>query len=244
MDTAGTISTKNPPAAAADSKETEHRERQDRELKAGLHPLKVLPFFLYSQLASPSTFSASLPNLYLFEMYTFVLWYTRKTPGVRTLTSYEDSIKKIAEFSSVEAFWVCYCHLVRPASLPSSTDLHLFKEGIRPLWEDSANCNGGKWIIRFKKAISGRFWEDLVLALVGDQLEHGDNICGAVLSIRHNEDLVSVWNRDASDQQVVMALRDAIKKHLKLPHSYVMEYKPHDASLRDNSSYRNTWLRG
>ncbi|CAM8924680.1 unnamed protein product [Rhodiola kirilowii] len=216
MDTAGTISTKNPPAAAADSKETEHRERQDRELKAGLHPLK----------------------------YTFVLWYTRKTPGVRTLTSYEDSIKKIAEFSSVEAFWVCYCHLVRPASLPSSTDLHLFKEGIRPLWEDSANCNGGKWIIRFKKAISGRFWEDLVLALVGDQLEHGDNICGAVLSIRHNEDLVSVWNRDASDQQVVMALRDAIKKHLKLPHSYVMEYKPHDASLRDNSSYRNTWLRG
>lgn len=44
--------------------------------------------------------------------------------------------------------------------------------------------------------------------------------------------------------QAVMALRDAIKRHLKLPHSYVMEYKPHDASLRDNSSYRNTWLRG
>lgn len=41
-----------------------------------------------------------------------------------------------------------------------------------------------------------------------------------------------------------MALRDSIKRHLKLPHSYVMEYKPHDASLRDNSSYRNTWLRG
>lgn len=108
---------------------------------------------------------------------------------------------------------------------------------------------------------------------MGDQLEHGDNICGAVFSIRHNEDLVSVWNRDASDQrvsiylskdnicdmlkssnfnfnllfpfcQVVIALGDAIKRHLKLPHSYVMEYKPHDASLRDNSSYRNTWLRG
>lgn len=44
--------------------------------------------------------------------------------------------------------------------------------------------------------------------------------------------------------QAVMALRDSIKRHLKLPHSYVMEYKPHDASLRDNSSYRNTWLRG
>jgi translation initiation factor 4E len=41
-----------------------------------------------------------------------------------------------------------------------------------------------------------------------------------------------------------MALRDSIKRHLKLPHGYVMEYKPHDASLKDNSSYRNTWLRG
>ena len=45
-------------------------------------------------------------------------------------------------------------------------------------------------------------------------------------------------------KQAVMGLRDSIKRHLKLPHAYVMEYKPHDASLRDNSSYRNTWLRG
>lgn len=30
------------------------------------------------------------------------------------------------------------------------------------VFQDSANCHGGKWIIRFKKAVSGRFWEDLV----------------------------------------------------------------------------------
>ncbi|KAB2630523.1 eukaryotic translation initiation factor NCBP-like [Pyrus ussuriensis x Pyrus communis] len=83
-----------------------------------------------------------------------------------------------------------------------------------------------------------------VLALVGDQLDYGENICGAVLSIRFNEDILSVWNRNASDDHAVLALRDAIKWNLKLPHSYLMEYKPHDASLRDDSSYRNTWLRG
>uniref|UniRef100_A0A803MN63 mRNA cap-binding protein n=1 Tax=Chenopodium quinoa TaxID=63459 RepID=A0A803MN63_CHEQI len=211
--------------------EAEDRERQARDLKAGLHPLR----------------------------HKFVFWYTRRAPGVRTQTPYEESIKRLVDFSTVEGFWVCYCHFARPSTLPSPTDLHLFKDGIRPLWElvlsflltivvilykDSANCNGGKWIIRFKKAVSGRFWEDLVLALVGDQLDYGDNICGAVLSIRFSEDILSVWNRNASDHQAVMGLRDAIKRHLKLPHSYVMEYKPHDASLRDNSSYRNTWLRG
>lgn len=41
-----------------------------------------------------------------------------------------------------------------------------------------------------------------VLALVGDQLDYGENICGAVLSIRFNEDIVSIWNRNASDHQV------------------------------------------
>ncbi|CAK8566829.1 unnamed protein product [Lathyrus sativus] len=194
-------------------KETE--ERQARELKAGLHPLKR----------------------------KFVFWYARRVPGIRN-QSYEDNTKKIVEFNTVEGLCVCYCHISRPASLPSPTDLHLFKEGIRPLWEDSANCNDGKWIIQFKKAVSGCFWEDLVLALVGDQLDYGDNICGAVLSIRFNKDVVSVWNHNASDNQAVMALRDSIKRHLKLPHSYVMEYKSHDTSLRDNSSYRNTWSRG
>ncbi|KAF8069833.1 hypothetical protein N665_1131s0031 [Sinapis alba] len=191
-------------------------ERSSRELKDGLHPLS----------------------------YKFAIWYTRRTPGVRSQTSYEDNIKKIVEFSTVEGFWASYCHLARSSLLPNPTDLHFFKDGIRPLWEDGANCNGGKWIIRFPKVVSARFWEDLLLALVGDQLDDAENICGAVLSVRINEDIISVWNRNASDHQAVMGLRDSIKRHLKLPHAYVMEYKPHDASLRDNSSYRNTWLRG
>ncbi|KAK9755745.1 hypothetical protein RND81_01G047100 [Saponaria officinalis] len=44
----------------------------------------------------------------------------------------------------------------------------------------------------------------------------GENVCGAVLSIRFSEDIVSVWNKNASDYQAIMALRDAIKRHLKL----------------------------
>lgn len=197
-------------------REGDDRDRQGREIRAGLHPLQ----------------------------HRFVFWYTRRQPGIRSQTSYEDNIKRIAEFSTVEGFWGSYCHLSRVSTLPNPTDLHLFKEGIRPLWEDAANRSGGKWIIRFKKLVSGRYWEDLVLAMIGDQLDFGDTVCGAVLSIRFGEDILSVWNRNAADNQAVMALRDSIKRHLHLPLGYTMEYKPHDASLRDNSSFRNTWLRG
>ncbi|KAH0860573.1 hypothetical protein HID58_088834 [Brassica napus] len=90
-------------------------------------------------------------------------------------------------------------------------------------------ANGGKWIIRFSKGVSSRFWEDLVS-----------------LFLFFAEDIISVWNRNAFHHQVRLLFTRsfAIKRHLKLPHAYVMEYKPHDASLRDSSSYRNTWLRG
>lgn len=35
----------------------------------------------------------------------------------------------------VEQFWAHYCHLARPCELPSHCDIHLFKLGIKPMWE-------------------------------------------------------------------------------------------------------------
>ena len=94
----------------------------------------------------------------------------------------------------MEGFWVCYFHFARVSSMPNPTNLHFFKESIQPLWEDPGNRSGGKWIIRMNKAVSGRFWEDLVLALVGDQLDYGDDVCGIMLSVHFGEDILSVWN--------------------------------------------------
>lgn len=33
------------------------------------------------------------------------------------------------------------------------------------------NLSGGKWIIRLKKGIADRFWEDLVMTIIGDQFD-------------------------------------------------------------------------
>ncbi len=76
------------------------------------------------------------------------------------------------------------------------SDYHLFRRGIRPVWEDEENKRGGKWIVRLKKGVCDRYWEDLLLAIVGDQFaEAGEEVCGAVLSVRSGEDVLSVWTR-------------------------------------------------
>ena len=77
------------------------------------------------------------------------------------------------------------------------SDYHLFKDGIRPIWEDDDNKHGGKWILRLKKGVADRYWEDILLALIGDQfVETSEEICGVVLSVRNGEDILSIWSRD------------------------------------------------
>ena len=65
-------------------------------------------------------------------------------------------------------------------------------------------------------------------------------LCGAVLSVRYSEDILGVWNRTAADRDKVDRIRDSIKRILQLPANAYMEYKPHQASLQDRSSFRNT----
>jgi len=100
---------------------------------------------------------------------TWVFWFRQqRTPGNKII-SYEEGIKRIASFISVESFWSLHTHLVPPSQLIPTTDYLLFHTGIaRPIWEDPLNITGGKWIIRLRKGVADRLWEALVCAVVGD----------------------------------------------------------------------------
>lgn len=50
--------------------------------------------------------------------------------------------------------------------------------------QDDANKMGGKWIIRLRKGLASRCWENLILAMLGEQFMVGEEICGAVVSVR------------------------------------------------------------
>ncbi|KAI8974317.1 translation initiation factor eIF 4e-like domain-containing protein [Pilobolus umbonatus] len=171
--------------------------------------------------------------------YGWVFWFMHRTPREK-IVDYGNAMKKIATFHTIEDFWAVFSHLQRPSALPNISDCQLFKEGVRPVWEDAANIEGGKWIVRIKKGLADRYWESLVLAIIGDQFDVNDEICGLVLSIRGSEDIISVWNKTASDGKIYLKIRDTIKKHLNLPAETIMEYKTHNDALRDNSSFRNT----
>ncbi|KAL1854108.1 hypothetical protein Plec18167_000025 [Paecilomyces lecythidis] len=163
---------------------------------------------------------------------TWIVWYRPPTPKY---SDYEKSTIALASISTVEGFWSVYSHLKRPSLLPTVSDYHIFKKGIRPVWEDEANKKGGKWIVRLKKGVADRYWEDLLLAMVGDQFaEAGDEVCGAVLSVRSGEDVLSVWTRIDGGRNI--KIRETIKRLLAFPPDTNIVWKSHDDSIAQRSA--------
>jgi len=48
-----------------------------------------------------------------------------------------------------------------------------------------------------------------LLALIGEQFDHGDEICGAVVSVRARQEKIAIWTKNASNEtaQVVLLKR-------------------------------------
>ncbi len=118
-------------------------------------------------------------------------------------------------------------------------------------------------MLRLRKGIAARYWEDILFAIIGEQFDVGSEICGAVLSVRINEDIISIWNKTAENTEAVNKIRydsnhslrkdsvdalslnlfrDQIRKIVRLPNFITVEYKNHQDSLVDKSSYRNPSL--
>jgi len=142
---------------------------------------------------------------------------------------YEKAIKKIATFHTVEEFWRVYGHICRPNEVPHSTDFHMFREGIKPVWEDPSNKRGGKLVVKVRKGLGARYWESLLLAVIGEQFgDLANEVCGVVISVRHNEDVLSLWTRNSDNTEAVQKMKEILKRSLKLPSFVPIEYKRHD----------------
>lgn len=78
------------------------------------------------------------------------------------------------------------------------------KLGLSPnIWEDPECANGGKWtVISSKKAALDTMWLETLMALIGEQFEEADEICGVVVSVRQRQDKIALWTKNAANEAV------------------------------------------
>ncbi|CAI5505958.1 unnamed protein product [Closterium sp. Naga37s-1] len=96
-----------------------------------------------------------------------------------------------------------YNNVTSAATLPPRMDMHVFKEGIVPKWEDPQCEKGGSWTVFCRtKDMFDHVWLNVLLALIGEQFTEASDICGVVANARPNKDRVVLWTKTASNEAV------------------------------------------
>ncbi|PKI69075.1 hypothetical protein CRG98_010544 [Punica granatum] len=114
------------------------------------------------------------------------------------------SMRPIYTFSTVEEFWSLYNNIHHPSTLAVGVDLYCFNHKIEPKWEDPVCANGGKWTVNFNRYKSDTCWLYTLLAMIGEQFDHGDEICGAVVNVRGKQERISLWTKNASNESAMV----------------------------------------
>ena len=68
--------------------------------------------------------------------------------------------------------------------------------------------------------------EDLLLALVGEQFDAPEGeVLGLVLSLKYNNDTISVWHRNAKDSDLSQRLLKSIESHVQIREDMAWEHE-------------------
>ncbi|XP_030975139.1 eukaryotic translation initiation factor [Quercus lobata] len=145
------------------------------------------------------------------------------------------SLRKVYTFDTVEDFWCLYDQIFKPSKLPANADFHLFKAGIEPKWEDPECAAGGKWSVTSnRKAGLDTMWLETMMALIGEQFDEADEICGVVASVRQRQDKLALWTRTAANEATQMSIGRKWKEIIDITDK--ITYNFHDDSKRDRSA--------
>ncbi|KAK8854447.1 hypothetical protein M9Y10_017009 [Tritrichomonas musculus] len=164
----------------------------------------------------------------------WTFYYFQRPPPNSPDMNYEESIHKIGKVYSCEQFWSIYSHIIHPDKLPATIALHLFRGDSRAMWEDEENRNGGSFLIRLPKGQVNYFWEKLLLSLIGEQFPPDVN--GSAVSVRPKGDLLYIWHRTASDEDVRLEICRVLWKELNLPIKTKIDYSPFSDMLSSNQN--------
>ena len=140
----------------------------------------------------------------------YTLWFSGLVPkeDAEDERDMKHIMEPIADIDTVEEFWAVYQHLLKPNETNSKTCYHLFQKGIKPVWEDEANKEGGRWHIWLPKGQTNKLWEDLLLYLIGNQFSNGDSVCGVEVRTKPRGDSLSIWHKSSENEEEKDKVRD------------------------------------
>ncbi|EAW07620.1 eukaryotic translation initiation factor 4E [Aspergillus clavatus NRRL 1] len=167
--------------------------------------------------------------------YHWTVWYDRHSES----TDYDKRLYVLHEdVADIATFYRVYNNY--PWDKVRLRDsVHIFRKGVRPIWEDPENLKGGCWRFRVPKSKAQEFFHEIAILCMANEFqaalekEH-DHVLGVSSSVRFNSHMISVWNKLGSNERSIKILERTILERLSPelrptssgPNSYF--YKRHD----------------
>eukprot|EP00866_Antonospora_locustae_P001720 jgi/Antlo1/1720/1871 len=140
---------------------------------------------------------------FLNTKWTF--WYDYHSKRSSAQEDWQQSLHEICTVESIPMLLYALENIEPLENWPSASNIHFFREDIRPAWEDEKNKEGGKWILEFNKADTSANIQEVwmkTVALCVSEILKDEIICGCVFSPRRFVNRFSVWT-SKKDKSVI-----------------------------------------
>ena len=125
----------------------------------------------------------------------WVLWFHNPVDNDWSIDSY----RQICSINTIEEFWELMSYL--NGNHISNSMFFLMRKGIKPIWEDEFNENGGCWSFKISKRDVYKAWIELSIALLGEIItldaKESCHINGISISPKKAFSIIKIWNRDS-----------------------------------------------
>ena len=173
-----------------------------------------------------------------FSFRPWTLWEKPVSNHSNDHDHYQSATRCLSRITNIEEFWKYWLCVPQPSELfegkhfvrESDTTvgalvqidtLMLFREGVRPEWEDPANSTGGHLQYMFKTtginpALLDEYWNNIAMGLLGGMIEPCDMVTGIRLLDkstvgRNNGVRIEVWFRDFHETEKINQLRQSLE---------------------------------
>ena len=148
----------------------------------------------------------------------WVLWFHKVNDNNWSLESYTKVYEIVTYYDIL--------FIIKTIDNITSGMFFIMKEGIRPIFEDNHNINGGYWSLRISKKDSMDYWEKLLYYIcignITNNEKHEDKINGMSVSPKINNCIFKVWNSDFKNMKTEYLRKDM--EGINLEETFYLEH--------------------
>lgn len=199
-----------------------------------LHPRQTF-FLFFLGLLCVNEMSDRPPHYPLLDTWNLFLDDGNFTKCLNS-ADYERRMSKLGSFSSVQMFWrylTALQQLLGRHLEVARCNVRMFKEFIKPVWEDEYNRTGGKWVVFCDRdsILARKVWLEILLAVVGGTFPLASSVCGCVFSCKRRKVEVQLWvSREFGQHK--QDIQSLVRAKIKL--SYQAHFQSVDSSVPTN----------